>query len=143
MDKPLSTIRWFLTAVMLLIVALYAASTMSNDPGSYSLSDYLQTLRQGERMRGDKGILEQSVETSQSIIDGLIAGRLSLPQGAIALREELESRPEHLRPHLELYFRNRPEQERYMRQLLIRVGNELQGDPRRDQVLERLGKELE
>jgi hypothetical protein len=142
MDKPLGAIRGIALGIALLGVTLYAAWGMSLGGRSDSFADCLRSIQQHESLIQDKAVLFRSIKVSQDITDRLVDGHLSLTDAVAALRDEIENRPTYLQPPLYIQDRNIPPEERYMRQLLIRITNQLQDDPRQEEVLTRLRAEL-
>jgi hypothetical protein len=132
-----------LMGAALLAVAVYAASMLSCDSGTEPAAAFVHTIRERERLNEDFASILRKGEASQGIIDQLIAGQLSLREAAAALREEDEGRPQRLRLPAFKHFLHVPQEERYMRVLLLRVENELDGDPRQGEVMRRLREELE
>jgi hypothetical protein len=143
MDRLPNTIRGLLTGAALLAVALWAASVLSSDASMGCVAAYVRTIWERERLDQDRAVLYQREEVVPGIVDQLIAGQLSLPEAAAALRDEEKSHPERLRLPAFKHFLHLPPEERYMRLLLLRVDIALHGDPRRGEVLKRLRKELE
>jgi hypothetical protein len=143
MDKPLHLIRGPLLAMALLATTLGAVSVLPFGAGMDCLAAYVRTIWESERLDQDREVLSQSLKAIRSILDQVIEGQLPLPQGASALRDEIESRPEHLRQPAFEHSVHVPQAECYLHQLLDMVGNHLDGDPRREKVLKRLRKEFE
>ena len=143
MNKLLTTVRGMLMGAALLAVAVYAASMLSCDSGTEPAAAFVHTIRERERLNEDFASIIRKGEASQGIIDQLIAGQLSLREAAAALREEDEGLPQHLRLPAFKHFFHLPQEERYVRVLLIRVENELDGDPHQGEVMRRLREELD
>jgi hypothetical protein len=143
MDKPLGAIQGIVLVIAVPIVALYAAWKMPLGGRANTWADYLRSIRQREGLVEDRVVLSQSIEAGHDIADRLFDRRLSLREAAAAMRDEIESRPEHLRPPLYPYERKVPREELYMLQFLIRAENNLHGDPRQGEVLKRLRAELQ
>jgi len=143
MDRLLNTVRSLLTGTVLLAVAAYAASRPSCDGGTNSATAFVRMIRERERLEQDRALLHQRAGSDRDVIDPLIAGQLSLREAAAALREEDERRPQRLRLPAFKHFLHLSQEERYMRQLLLRVEKALDGDPRQDEVLRRLHEEFE
>jgi hypothetical protein len=143
MDKSLHLIRGPFLAMTLLAFTLGTVSVLPFGAGMDCVAAYVRTIWESERLDQDREVLFQSLKVIRSILDQVIEGQLPLPQGACALRDEIKSRPEHLRPPAYEHSLHVPQAECYLHQLLDMADNHLDGDPRREKVLKRLRKEFE
>jgi hypothetical protein len=143
MDRPLVALRGIALGIALLSAALYAAWGMSLGGREVYLADGLRSIQQRESLIEGRRLLFRSMEVTQDIIDHLIEGCLSLTDAVAAFRDEIESRPPFLQPPIYFHEWNLDPEERYRLRLLFRIKNQLEGDPRREEVLMRLQAELD
>jgi hypothetical protein len=132
-----------LLGATLLPVSLSAVFVVLSGDGMDSVTGYVRTMRERERLNEEQTLLHRGSEVRQSIVARLIEGRLSLWEAANALSDEEEQLPERLRLPDYHHRPHRTNEECYMHLLLLVVEEKLSGDPRRDKILTRLRTELQ
>ncbi len=143
MDKPLGALQAIVLGIALLTVGLYVVWVTTSDGPPIPLADCLRTMHQTECIREDRAVLQRSIKADEEIYARLSDGQLSLAEAADALREEVESRPAHLRQPILPHERTVPRGQLYMLRLLARVGEGPFDDPHRSEVVRRLRAEMQ
>ncbi len=140
MDKPLRTFWGLLIGIIMLAAGLYAVSVLPGVGVAEHLAAYVRALWQRECLIEDQAVIFRTSALRKDIVARLIQGRLSLREASEALWDEMEGRPKHLRPG---YVGPNPIQlDDYTRTVLAWVEVDLEGDPRRDEILNRLRAEM-
>jgi hypothetical protein len=105
-----------------------------------SLLHWVEQGSRRERLDADLRETFEGIRVTRGITADLVEGRRTLAEAAAALRAESDSRPPARRLDVR-YLPGETTEERFYRLAIALAGVELTGDPRREEVLRRLGAE--
>jgi hypothetical protein len=136
--------QWSMAVVLLLTISLFAAFSLplGGGPGKMTLADVLDTYRSRDRINNDRELMERSYDLHRDTLTRLIEGRLSLAEATATLYQDIEGLPPRLCPKLPHSFHARDEESR-MRMTVEWAEIFLENHPYRDEIRERLHKELQ